>query len=267
MVKTEDVRPGSSPSSPDQPMDSGAEMAEPSIMRIVEEYRAALQAGQKPDREAFLARCPQMAGALADCLDALEFIENAAPHLQKPSSEPRNRLLPVSEEFQPEGPLGDFRIVREIGRGGMGVVYEAVQISLGRRVALKVLPFASALDPRQLQRFKNEAQAAAHLYHTNIVPVHAVGCERGVHYYAMQFIEGQTLAQVIADFRLQICQKGQMLSIDSPRRHGILRPQFINLQSAICNRSNPRCRGAFHGAFDSERVVHSHGGQLGNSGG
>src|ERR1700719_3500507 len=88
--------------------------------------------------------------------------------------------------IQPEGPLGDFRIVREVGRGGMGIVYEAVQISLGRRVALKVLPFAATLDPRQLQRFHNEARAAAGLQHAHIVPVLAVGCERGVHYYAMQ---------------------------------------------------------------------------------
>jgi serine/threonine protein kinase len=72
-----------------------------------------------------------------------------------------------------------FRIVREVGRGGMGVVYEAEQVSLGRRVALKVLPFAGALDGRQLQRFKNEAQAAACLQHQHIVPVYFVGCERG----------------------------------------------------------------------------------------
>ena len=97
--------------------------------------------------------------------------------------------------------LGDFRILREIGRGGMGVVYEAQQISLGRRVALKVLPFAAALDPRQLQRFQVEAQAAAQLHHTHIVPVFAVGCERGVHYYAMQFIEGRSLAEVIGELR------------------------------------------------------------------
>src|SRR5207253_130876 len=97
--------------------------------------------------------------------------------------------------------LGDFQLLREVGRGGMGVVYEAEQISLGRRVALKVLPFAATLDGRQLQRFKNEAQAAACLHHTNIVPVYAVGCERGVHYYAMQFIDGQTLATLIRDLR------------------------------------------------------------------
>src|SRR5262249_55163601 len=95
----------------------------------------------------------------------------------------------------------DFHILREVGRGGMGVVYEAEQISLGRRVALKVLPFAAAMDARQLQRFKNEAQAAAHLQHQNIVPVYYVGCERGVHFYAMQFIDGQTLSAVIRDLR------------------------------------------------------------------
>jgi serine/threonine protein kinase len=97
--------------------------------------------------------------------------------------------------------LGDFRIVREIGRGGMGIVYEAVQLSLGRRVALKVLPFAATLDAKQLQRFKNEAQAAAQLHHTNIVPVYAVGVERGVHYYAMQLIEGQNLLDLIRRMR------------------------------------------------------------------
>src|SRR5207237_588033 len=92
---------------------------------------------------------------------------------------------------------GDFRLIREVGRGGMGVVYEAEQISLNRSVALKVLPFAATMDPRQMQRFRNEAQAAACLHHPNIVPVHGVGCDRGVHYYAMQLIEGQTLAEVI----------------------------------------------------------------------
>src|SRR5262249_41334840 len=73
--------------------------------------------------------------------------------------------------------------------------------SLGRRVALKVLPLAGAMDPRHLQRFKIEAQAAAQLHHTNIVPVHYVGCERGVHFYAMQYIEGHSLAAVIAELR------------------------------------------------------------------
>jgi hypothetical protein len=168
------------------------------VTRAVEEYLAAWETGRRPNRQEFLAQHADIADALAECLDGLDFIRSAAPGLRQATG-------PYVQNYaiQPDGPLGDFRIVREVGRGGMGVVYEAEQISLGRRVALKVLPFASTLDSKQLQRFKNEAQAAAHLHHTNIVPVFATGCERGVHYYAMQFIEGQTLASVIADLRAQ----------------------------------------------------------------
>ena len=97
--------------------------------------------------------------------------------------------------------LGDFRLLREVGRGGMGVVYEAQQISLGRRVALKVLPFAAVLDSKQIARFRHEAKAAAQLLHPNIVSVYAVGVERGVHYYAMQFIDGQPLDRAIQELR------------------------------------------------------------------
>jgi WD40 repeat protein/serine/threonine protein kinase len=173
--------------------------ADPRVTRALEEYLAALEAGRRPSRSEFLARHADIAAALGECLDGLEFVAAAVPELQQP-------VTPVAAEIGGVGcavPLGDFRIVREIGRGGMGVVYEAVQLSLGRQVALKVLPLASALDSRQLQRFKNEAQAAAQLHHGNIVPVHAVGCERGVHYYAMQYIEGHTLAAAIRDLRQQ----------------------------------------------------------------
>src|SRR5262245_36377086 len=84
-----------------------------------------------------------------------------------------SRGLPVSST--PLVQLGDFRIVREVGRGGMGIVYEAMQESLGRRVALKVLPAAARLDARHQQRFEREARAAARLHHTNIVPVFGIG--------------------------------------------------------------------------------------------
>src|SRR4029078_684672 len=97
--------------------------------------------------------------------------------------------------------LGDFRLLRQIGRGGMGIVYEAEQISLKRRVALKVLPFAAVLDNRQLQRFRTEAMAAARLHHQHIVPVYQVGCERAVHFYAMQFIDGPNVAELIREPR------------------------------------------------------------------
>jgi serine/threonine protein kinase/tetratricopeptide (TPR) repeat protein len=166
------------------------------LVEALDQYLAALQTGVEPDKEAFFARYPDLAEDLAQCLASLEFIRQAAV----------KSVSPVEAETAGEGShaigaLGDFRLLREVGRGGMGVVYEAEQISLNRRVALKVLPFASTLDSRQLQRFKNEAQAAACLHHTNIVPVFATGVERGVHYYAMQFIEGHTLAEVIAGLK------------------------------------------------------------------
>ncbi len=174
--------------------DEVADTEDPAVTAVLEEYLAAREAGLRPDRRVFLAKHPAIADALARCLDSLDFLCATAPSL------PRMAFAEPAAMAHPE-PLGDFRIVREVGRGGMGIVYEAMQLSLGRRVALKVLPFAAALDGRQLQRFKNEAQSAASLHHSHIVPVHAVGCERGVHYYAMQFIDGKTLAVLIRELR------------------------------------------------------------------
>ncbi|MHC4165099.1 MAG: serine/threonine-protein kinase, partial [Planctomycetota bacterium] len=165
-----------------------------SVVRHLRTYQEALESGERPDRNDVLARFPEIAAELGRCLDGLDFVHQVAPQLRDEEDLPDGELHPAT-------PIGDFRIVREVGRGGMGVVYEAEQMSLGRSVALKVLPFAAVLDDRYLRRFKNEAQAAAHLHHTNIVPVHAVGCERGVHYYAMQFIEGSTVAGLIDELR------------------------------------------------------------------
>ncbi len=168
------------------------------VFSILEEFLTKLEAGARLSPEDLTARCPALAEPLKACLASLEFLHDASFSLRDPATPE----LPSATLFQTDlGRLGDFYLVREIGRGGMGVVYEAEQISLGRRVALKVLPFAAALDTKQLQRFKNEAQAAACLHHTNIVPVFGVGCERGVHYYAMQYIEGQTLAAIIKNLR------------------------------------------------------------------
>lgn len=93
--------------------------------------------------------------------------------------------------------LGEFRLLREIGRGGMGVVYEAEQFSLGRRVAVKILPFTAMLDPKRIQRFENEARAVATLDNPHIVPVHSVGVEGDVHFYSMKLIDGRNLAEFI----------------------------------------------------------------------
>jgi serine/threonine protein kinase/Flp pilus assembly protein TadD len=163
---------------------------------VAAEYLEAREAGRSDELSALLARHPD----LADELTAFVADQDQVAHLAAPL---RNAVATAAlpEHSRLPDSLGDFRIVREIGRGGMGIVYEAEQLSLGRRVALKVLPFAATMDPRQLQRFHNEARAAAGLHHTNIVPVYGVGCERGVHYYAMQFIDGRTLAEFIAEQR------------------------------------------------------------------
>src|SRR5512142_2855971 len=97
--------------------------------------------------------------------------------------------------------LGDFEIVRELGRGGMGIVYEARQVSLNRKVALKVLSGSLGLTTKAVIRFQREAEAAAKLHHTNIVPIYATGEQDGAHYYAMELIEGPGLDQVIRQIR------------------------------------------------------------------
>jgi tetratricopeptide (TPR) repeat protein len=161
---------------------------------IVDEFLDRLRQGESPDVEAYARQYPQLATIVRELLCSLQVLQLPISALPEAAVEPA-----VGTALA--GPLGDFQVVREIGRGGMGLVYEAVQLSLGRRVALKLLPFAAALDGKRLQRFKNEAHAAAHLHHQNIVPVYTVGCERGVHFYAMQFIDGQTVAAMIAELQ------------------------------------------------------------------
>lgn len=149
------------------------------LVRVLDEYLAQLQAGERPDRQQFLDAHPQLAPQLEECLGGLEFVHRTS---QLPAETP--------------AVLGDFRIIREVGRGGMGVVYEAEQISLKRRVALKVLRFGGVADSEAVLRFQREAETAAHLEHGHIVPVYAVGQHEDVHYFAMQFIDGVSLAAV-----------------------------------------------------------------------
>lgn len=181
------------------------------VADLIEAWLKQVQAGEPPEVEAFLAQHPQHADRLRQLIPAAQVLaelgQSAGKELSFPPRAPGGEIA--------LGMLGDYRIVREVGRGGMGVVYEAEQISLGRRVALKVLPFAATMDPRQLQRFANEARAAASLDHPHIVKIHGVSQERGVHFYAMQFIDGRTLADYVRQHRLQPDRKAQLLSVVS----------------------------------------------------
>ncbi len=142
--------------------------------------------------------------SIAEHLDLCPTCEQAVAGMEDITDSVVDGLRRRSGEFQalsaePELPeiLGDYRLIRVLGRGGMGVVYEAEQIALGRRVALKVLPQQARLDPRLLSRFRREAQAAARLHHTHIVPVFGVGEADGVPFYVMQLIHGRGLDSVL----------------------------------------------------------------------
>src|SRR5262249_26213866 len=132
---------------------------------IADEFVEALRQGKRPSVEEFARRYPALAGELRDMLPALPLMEKAKSAEAPPQHQPATAATARLRQ------LGDYQILREVGRGGMGVVYEAQQLSLGRHVAIKVLPAHALLDPRQLGRFQREARSAAKLHHTNIVPV------------------------------------------------------------------------------------------------
>ena len=151
--------------------------------------------GESVERETFLEQYDAaIRGELSQCLKAFDFIQRAVPRTESQSAWP---IMGDASGFGLPFRLGDFEVEEEIGRGGMGVVYRAVQVSLDRQVAIKILPFAALLDGRQLERFRNEARAAAMLKHPNIVSVLSVGYERGLHYYAMELVEGSSLAEIL----------------------------------------------------------------------
>ncbi|HEY7152592.1 MAG TPA: protein kinase [Gemmataceae bacterium] len=160
---------------------------------VAEEFAERCRRGEQPSLSEYLTRYPQWADELRDLLPAAAMMEELRQHKQSARA--------VAAGSEPIERLGDYRIVRELGRGGMGIVYEAVQESLDRHVALKVLPRHSLLDPKKLARFQREAQAAAGLHHSNIVPVFGVGEHDGLHYYVMQLIPGRGLHEVLTQLR------------------------------------------------------------------
>ena len=170
------------------------------IAKVVDEYADRVARGQSPDVEVLIADHPLLASTLRQVIRSLDVVHAVSIHSEASGSSGAGLPFELNQSL---ARMGDFQIIREIGRGGMGVVYEAKQLSLDRAVALKVLPLAASLDETRLKRFQIEIQAAATLQHPNIVPIHATGCDQGVHFYAMQYIAGTPLDRVIQAGRQQ----------------------------------------------------------------
>jgi serine/threonine protein kinase/WD40 repeat protein/tetratricopeptide (TPR) repeat protein len=207
--------------------------------QIADEFVEAIRLGQQPSMEEFAQRYPEHADELRELLPALALMEKAKAADDTPG-EPHLARAPAGMASLRQ--LGDYRILREVGRGGMGVVYEAQQLSLGRHVAIKVLPSHALLDPRQLARFQREARSAAKLHHTNIVPVFGVGEQDGLHYYVMQFIPGLGLDLVLDELRRLRQPRGKQ----APTQGGPLaHPTRVTQDVSVVNVA----RGLLSGAF------------------
>jgi serine/threonine protein kinase len=179
---------------------------------VVEGFLEALRRGEEPSIASLAQAHPELAGDIEELFPTLLLVEKGL-RLTREVGERRDPPLASLQDGEHRlGRLGAYRLLREVGRGGMGVVYLAEQEALGRQVALKVLPFHPLMDRRDLARFEQEARTAAHLQHPNIVPVYDVGEAGGVHYYAMQFIEGCGLHAVLAHVK--------RLSTSGPRPPG-----------------------------------------------
>ncbi len=181
---------------PDQPVDDDSDPGKYARLdRLAAEFAARYRRGERPTLEEYADRHPELAEEIRDLFPAMVGLEKAEEIRKDQSGDESPDRAPALSQ------VGDFRILREVGRGGMGVVYEAEQISLGRQVALKVLPAGPRRDAKALERFRHEARAAARLHHTNIVPVFEVGQEGDILYYTMQFIRGQGLDLVVEELK------------------------------------------------------------------
>ncbi|MFO0889432.1 MAG: protein kinase [Isosphaeraceae bacterium] len=177
------------------------------VLELAEEFLDRYRNGQRPPLKEYTDRHPELASEIRDVFPAMALMENIAIADDSLHGDETGEAKPL--HAPPLERLGDYRIIREVGRGGMGVVYEAEQVSLGRHVALKVLPSQYLRDPRTRLRFEREAKAAARVHHTNIVPVFGVGEHAGTPYYVMQFIRGLGLDGVLDELRRLRARPGQ----------------------------------------------------------
>lgn len=161
------------------------------VETLAEEFLIRRRRGEHPTISEYVAANPALADGIRAHFPTVLMLEQFKSCTQSSAG------LGMEQNVEPPAQLGDFRLIRQIGRGGMGSVYEAEQESLQRHVAVKVFPQSRLRDESELKRFHREAQTAARLHHTNIVPVFGVGQQDGWHYFVMQQINGLSLEQVI----------------------------------------------------------------------
>ena len=160
--------------------------------QVVEEFTQRLRSGEHPSIAEYQEKYPKLKTELEEILVSVTMIEQLKPSAT--SATEHDGLDEVSSLQK----IGDYTITDELGRGGMGIVFAATHDSLGRKVAIKVMPTPLVNTDKHIQRFKREAKAAAKLHHTNIVSVFGVGESDGYHYYVMDRIDGRTLSEIVA---------------------------------------------------------------------
>ncbi|MEZ6034096.1 MAG: serine/threonine-protein kinase [Planctomycetaceae bacterium] len=216
-------------------MNSSYGEAEDELGPLMDEFLTRKRRGEYPSLTEFVNRHPDLEDEIRELFPAVAMIEQAGGSENKTSG-----TGDAAREGRQFERLGDYRIIREIGRGGMGVVFEAIQESLGRHVALKLLPWQIVPGDSHVKRFQREAKIAAALHHTNIVPVFSVGDIDGIHFFAMQYIRGESLDAVLSELRkLQIGAENETDQINGNDQNRQSNDVSERIHSAVMEETGP----------------------------